>query len=204
MVLVEPQNPINLGTVIRAMKNMGMGRLRLVNPAAMDLDRTQISAHRTEDIVARMEVYGTLDEALSDMHVTYGFSARHRTRAWASLEMEDAVGIAACFLQRGFGIAPLAVVLTDDDAYLGALVCRREVDDVEQSDGLMSVVLYDESYLSVGIDVSCALRDIVVEQIARVGNVGYAHLPHVSVILYIVEKVEVFRLHGSEMDNGEC
>ena len=105
VVLVEPQNPINLGTVIRAMKTMGMGRLRLVNPAAMDLDRTQISAHRTEDIVARMEVYGTLDEALSDMHVTYGFSARHRTRAWASLEMEDAVGRALGEIRDGLNVA---------------------------------------------------------------------------------------------------
>ena len=42
------------------------------------------------------------------------------------MEMEDAVGIAACFLQRGFGIAPLAVVLTDDDAYLGVGPAPKE------------------------------------------------------------------------------
>ena len=87
IVLVEPQNPINLGTVIRAMKNMGLRRLRLVNPAAMDLDKTQVSAHRTEDVLSQMEIYSSLDDALSDVHVSYGFSARHRTRTWASLEM---------------------------------------------------------------------------------------------------------------------
>ena len=56
IVLVEPQNPINLGTVIRAMKNMGLRRLRLVNPAAMDLDKTQVSAHGSEDVLWQMEI----------------------------------------------------------------------------------------------------------------------------------------------------
>ena len=51
VVLVEPQNPINVGNVIRAMKNMGLKHLALVNPAEMDLSRTQISAHRSADML---------------------------------------------------------------------------------------------------------------------------------------------------------
>lgn len=105
IVLVEPQNPINLGAVIRAMKNMGLRRLRLVNPAAMDLDKTQVSAHRTEDVLSQMEIFSSLDDALSDVHVSYGFSARHRTRTWASLEMEYAVGQCSAEVARGERVA---------------------------------------------------------------------------------------------------
>lgn len=105
IVLVEPQNPINLGTVIRAMKNMGLRRLRLVNPAAMDLDKTQVSAHRTEDVLSQMEIYSSLDDALSDVHVSYGFSARHRTRTWASLEMEHAIGLCTAEVAQGARVA---------------------------------------------------------------------------------------------------
>ena len=101
VVLVEPQNPINVGAVMRAMKNMGLKRLRLVNPAPMDLDKTQVSGHRTEDILSETEIFSSLDDALRDVHVSYGFSARHRTRAWASLEMEQAVGQCLGDISRG-------------------------------------------------------------------------------------------------------
>lgn len=101
VVLVEPQNPINVGNVIRAMKNMGLKRLALVNPAEMDLQRTQISAHRTEDMLESLEICETLDEALADVHESCGFSARHRTQTWASLEMEEAVGKSLCLAHRG-------------------------------------------------------------------------------------------------------
>lgn len=101
VVLVEPQNPINVGNVIRAMKNMGLRHLALVNPAEMDLSRTQISAHRSEDMLTSLEVYDTLDAALADVHESYGFSARRRTQTWASLEMETAVGRSLGFAQQG-------------------------------------------------------------------------------------------------------
>ncbi len=91
IVLVEPQNPINVGTVIRAMKNMGLKHLTLVHPAEMDLQKTQISAHRTEDVLQNIQICDSLDEALQGIHESFGFSARKRTQNWASLDMEAAV-----------------------------------------------------------------------------------------------------------------
>ncbi len=105
IVLVEPQNPINVGTVIRAMKNMGLRRLVLVHPAEMDLEKTQISAHHTEDMLANIEVFDTLDEALTDVHESFGFSARKRTQTWASLEMESAVARSLQLADSGQKIA---------------------------------------------------------------------------------------------------
>lgn len=90
IVLVEPQNPVNLGTVIRAMKNMGFDDLTLVHPAPMALDRTQISAHHTEDFLEHIRQVDTLDEALGDCHASFGFSARRRSQTWASVPVEAA------------------------------------------------------------------------------------------------------------------
>ena len=70
---------------------MGLKHLTLVHPAEMDLQRTQISAHRTEDMLQSIEIVDTLDQALLDVHESFGFSARKRTQTWASLEMEEAV-----------------------------------------------------------------------------------------------------------------
>ncbi|MCL2325177.1 MAG: hypothetical protein FWC40_01540 [Proteobacteria bacterium] len=97
VVLVEPQNPINVGNVMRAMKNMGVCRLSLVNPAEMDFERTQISAHRTQDMLETMQVVGSLGEALQGVHESYGFSARARTQTWSQLELEEAS-------RRGLGV----------------------------------------------------------------------------------------------------
>ncbi|MBQ1924834.1 MAG: TrmJ/YjtD family RNA methyltransferase [Proteobacteria bacterium] len=98
VILVEPQNPINLGTVIRAMKNMGIRQLSLVNPAEMDWEKTQISAHKTHEYLDTMKTFQSLDEALEGYQESYGFSARHRTQAWASAPVEEAIA-------RSLGIA---------------------------------------------------------------------------------------------------
>ena len=105
IILVEPQNPINLGTVIRAMKNMGFGRLSLVNPAPMAFEKTQISAHHTEDLLERIEVFKTLDEALQECHESYGFSARVRSQSWATVAVEDAVARMLGVTERGGRVA---------------------------------------------------------------------------------------------------
>lgn len=105
IILVEPQNPINVGTVMRAMKNMGLSRLALVHPAPMALERTQISAHHTQDMLDNIEIYDTLDDALLDVHESFGFSARKRTQTWASLEMENAVERSLALANKGQNIA---------------------------------------------------------------------------------------------------
>ena len=105
IILVEPENPINVGNVMRAIKNMGFSQLYLVHPAEMDLQKTQISAHRSTDILENIHICDTLDEALAGVHESYGFSARMRSETWASLDMESAVGRAIAISQRDQQVA---------------------------------------------------------------------------------------------------
>lgn len=75
VVLDRPQDGVNIGAVVRAMKNMGFAWLRLVQPrpyAASDLSRV---AHHAEDVLERIEVYTTLDDALDDATYVVGTSA---------------------------------------------------------------------------------------------------------------------------------
>ena len=37
VVLYEPLDPVNIGATVRAMKNMGVHRLRLIRPVAYDV-----------------------------------------------------------------------------------------------------------------------------------------------------------------------
>lgn len=66
---------MNIGAIVRAMKNMGFSRLRLVAPAPYTDDDLLRLAHRCEDLVARIEVFAALDAALADAHFVVGTAA---------------------------------------------------------------------------------------------------------------------------------
>lgn len=79
IVLHEPQDVVNIALVIRAMKNMGLSRLRLVNPAEFDAWRITGIAHDTEDVVERIRIFDDLPSALADVSYVLGATARRRS-----------------------------------------------------------------------------------------------------------------------------
>ena len=79
VVLDEPLNVVNIASVIRGMKNMGLSRLRLVRPVDFDTHRIQGIAHRSADIIAGTELHDTLEGAIADGEWVVGTSARPRT-----------------------------------------------------------------------------------------------------------------------------
>ena len=77
IILVEPQIPENIGSVARAMNNMGIYRLLLVKPENCDLSRVHKTATGTSiDIVEEMEVYDDLVKAIGPFEYIVGTTAR--------------------------------------------------------------------------------------------------------------------------------
>ena len=70
---------VNIAGVVRAMANMGLSRLTIVDPAEFDPWRITGIAHRTDHIVDRITQAASLDEALADATYVVGTSARPRT-----------------------------------------------------------------------------------------------------------------------------
>src|SRR5687768_18473596 len=66
IVLFETQDLVNVASVVRAMKNMGLSDLRLVNAVPLDAWRIQGIAHDTGDVLEKARELATLDEALAD------------------------------------------------------------------------------------------------------------------------------------------
>ena len=79
VVLHEPQDLVNIAHVVRAMKNFGFTDLRLVHPRAYDAYRVEGIAHQTQDVLARVERFDRLEDALADCVHVVGFTARGRT-----------------------------------------------------------------------------------------------------------------------------
>jgi len=92
VVLVEPQDPVNIAAVVRAMKNMGVWQLRLVNSVEYDPSRVERVAHDTRDIVSRVRHFTSLDDAIADCVFTAGFTARRRKAKWRLVSPRDVAG----------------------------------------------------------------------------------------------------------------
>ncbi|MFZ2446749.1 MAG: RNA methyltransferase [Syntrophobacteraceae bacterium] len=77
IVLNEPHFPENIGAAARAVKNMGMSRLVVVNPIDCDLTRIlKMATHNAEDVVVDMEVHNSLEDALAPFQYVVGTTAR--------------------------------------------------------------------------------------------------------------------------------
>jgi len=77
IVLVRPQIPENIGAAARAMDNMGVRRLILVDPKNCDLSRVLKTAKGSSiDLIEEMEVREDLEETLGEFHYVVGTTAR--------------------------------------------------------------------------------------------------------------------------------
>jgi len=85
IILVGTTHPGNIGAAARAMKNMGLSDLKLVDPRHFPHEDATARASGAEDILDTAEVCGTLDEALADCVYVAGASARSRTIGWPSM-----------------------------------------------------------------------------------------------------------------------
>lgn len=86
-ILVQPQQPGNVGAVARAMMNMGLRRLTVVDPPpSFDLERARWMGPGAGEVLDRMRLVATLDEALDDVHRAIATTARHRSDGQRVLE----------------------------------------------------------------------------------------------------------------------
>lgn len=101
VVLVEPQDPINIGATIRAMKNMGADKLRLVRPVAYDPYRLIGVAHDTEEIIEGIEHFDTIEDAIKDCVRVAGFTARRRAARREIVNASAAADDLVTFAEQG-------------------------------------------------------------------------------------------------------
>lgn len=89
VVLVETSHPGNIGAVARAMKNMSMNQLRLVQPRFFPHADATSRASGADDVLRNAETYTSLASAIADCHIVLGASARYRTISWPMLTARE-------------------------------------------------------------------------------------------------------------------
>ena len=111
VILLEPQDPVNIAGTVRAMKNMGVRDLRLVRPCPYDPYRLEGIAHGTRDIIDAIRVHDTLDAAIVDCVRVAAFIGKPRAARWPVFAPRDAADLLLADAEHG----PVALLFGRED-----------------------------------------------------------------------------------------
>jgi tRNA/rRNA methyltransferase len=168
IVLVRPQYAGNIGSVCRAMKNMGLSRLILVSPEQDHLSgEARMMALSAKDILQKAKVFSSLEEALEGFRWIAGTSARKGINRGPFISPRE---ISPEILQHARSI-PVAILFGPEDRGL----TNRELDpchaliSIPTHPGLSSlnlaqavILLCYELYLASLVELqiaNCGLRN---------------------------------------------
>lgn len=121
VVLFETQDLVNVAAAVRAMKNMGLRHLHLVNAVPLDAWRIQGIAHDTADVLELAREHARLGEAIDDCVLVAAFTARHRAAKWSVSTPREVAGR----LLDATADGPVAIVFGREDRGLPNEVLDR-------------------------------------------------------------------------------
>jgi TrmH family RNA methyltransferase len=106
IVLVAPSHPGNIGAAARAMKNMGLAELVLVNPRQFPHPEASARASGADDVLAAARVAPSLTAALTGCGYIAATTARDRDQYFRVIDVRDGAARLVAESSR----APAAVV----------------------------------------------------------------------------------------------
>lgn len=107
-VLVDSEEPENVGAAARAMHTMGYATLRLVRPKADHLGgKAMALAHGSQHVLQQAQVYEQLGDAIADCDLACATTARHRYEKHHYTSVRD---LPAYFQAKGEWLNRVAIV----------------------------------------------------------------------------------------------
>lgn len=178
IVLVHPLHPGNVGATARAMANLGLKRLVVVDPPCFDMERARWMASGGRDILEAARFVATVDEAVEGCTWAVGATARKRRWEWPVLNPRSLA--ANAFEREG----PVAILFgredhgLDNDSLTWCQTALRIPTAGEPSLNLAQAVLMTCSALfDHALDEGLVPKDSVVRQGKRSGGGALSSTP---------------------------
>ncbi|MCP3954468.1 MAG: RNA methyltransferase [Desulfobacterales bacterium] len=144
IVLVNTSHPGNIGATARAMANMGLTKLVLVQPLEYPSMQATARAAGADDILDDAELFPSLAKAVADCSHVYGTTARLRSITWPEYTPQEL----AEQVRKSDGDQDIALVfgrersgLTNEELDLCQALVHIPVDDRHSSLNLASAVM---------------------------------------------------------------
>jgi tRNA/rRNA methyltransferase len=100
IVLVRPLRPGNIGAAARAMKNMGLSRLVLVDPTGHRSSEAYQMAYGAKEILEGAELAKTLPRAVSKAGLVIGTTVRHHKGYGRLMPLPELVPVILSYARR--------------------------------------------------------------------------------------------------------
>jgi tRNA/rRNA methyltransferase/tRNA (cytidine32/uridine32-2'-O)-methyltransferase len=166
IVLIETSHPGNIGAVARAMKNMGLSKLVLVNPKEFPSQVASVRASSATDVLNSAQVVDTLEEAVIGAKLVVGASARLRKVAWPQLDVRQTAELAIQTAHEG----EVALVFGREDSGLS----NAELDHCHYLAHIPTNPAYSSLNLSAAVQVF-AYECLMAADIEQMHSKGYRH-----------------------------
>ncbi len=115
-ILSSPAREENVGAAARAIKTMGIHKLRLVNPQCDHLgERSRATAHGSLDVLEAAESFESLSDATADISLLIGTAAKKRNIREDRHPLEE---LPAIIRAKGNSIGRLGVVFGGEESGL--------------------------------------------------------------------------------------
>lgn len=118
VVMVKINEPGNIGAAARAMKNMCLSRLYLVNPKTFPSVVATARASGADSVLQDCVVCESLEEALTGCHLVIGASARQRSITWQQTDVMGACQMIEKTLMGGDNQQEVAIVFGTESSGL--------------------------------------------------------------------------------------
>ncbi|QCU90595.1 RNA methyltransferase [Thiomicrorhabdus sediminis] len=166
IVLIETSHPGNIGAIARAMKNMGLSQLVLVNPKEFPSSVASARASSACDILDSAKVVNSIDEAIVGAKLVVGASARLRKVSWPQLDVRETAQLALQTVEDG----EVALLFGREDSGLS----NAEMDKCHYLAHIPSNPTYSSLNISQAVQVF-AYECLMATQIETVHSKGYKH-----------------------------
>ncbi|RDE19622.1 tRNA (cytosine(32)/uridine(32)-2'-O)-methyltransferase TrmJ [Motiliproteus coralliicola] len=170
IVLVNTSHPGNIGGVARAMKNMAISKLVLVDPKEFPSEKATARASGATDILESAEVVSTLEQALEGCQLVVGASARSRHIPWPVVNPREMAQQVAAVQKESDAAVEVALVFGREDRGLTNEElhrCHRHVHIPSNPDfsslnlaAAVQVICYELRMAALAEDPASELNDV--------------------------------------------
>jgi tRNA/rRNA methyltransferase len=203
VVLVRTKHPGNIGSVARAMNNMGLRELRLAAPQCEISDEARRLARAGTGILEKARTYPSLEMAIQGLSLLVGTTGKtggNREQVFSPRDLAPRIAASAAEGKPGILFGPEDTGLTDEDLLPCQLLLRIPTDAAARSINLAQAVMivsYEVFLAQLSREPARVVKPAPVEQVEAMFaqfeqallEIGFLHPQNAQHMMFAIRRI---------------